>query len=74
MYQYCQYKRRAEKEGMMRAIEIIDRKGLERKQKEARMERARELRRQKKEEEENSTYAKLRDESSQSTKPWYKVW
>lgn len=59
---------------MQRAIEIIDRKGLERKQKEARMERARELRRQKKEEEEAATYAKLRGEEQQQSKPWYKVW
>lgn len=73
MYQYCQYQRLAEKEGMKRAIEIIDRKGLERKQKEARMERARELRRQRKEEEDNQAYAKLRGEDQQS-KPWYKVW
>lgn len=58
---------------MKRAIEIIDRKGLERKQKEARMERARELRRQKKEQEEQETYAKLA-ETNQSGKPWYKVW
>lgn len=74
MYQYCQYQRVAEKEGMKRAIEIIDRKGLERKQKEARMERARELRRQKKEEEEQATYARLKEEESSSSKSWYKVW
>ena len=76
MYQYCQVQRQAEKEGMKRAIEIIDRKGLERKQKEARMERARELRRQKKEEEEQTTYAKLREEGGEASasKPWYKVW
>jgi cytochrome c oxidase assembly protein subunit 20 len=59
MYQYCQYKRLAEKEGMTRAMEIIDRKQVERKQKEARLERARELRRQKKEEEDNQKFADL---------------
>ncbi|KAL1303351.1 hypothetical protein AAFC00_006748 [Neodothiora populina] len=74
MYQYCQYQRRAEKEGMKRAIEIIDRKGLERKQKEARMERARELRRQKKEEEEQAVYAKLNADKEAAGKSWWKVW
>ena len=59
MYQYCQYKRMAEKEGMTRAMEIIDRKQVERKQKEARLERARELRRQKKEQEDNQKFAEL---------------
>ncbi|THZ55791.1 hypothetical protein D6C86_08329 [Aureobasidium pullulans] len=59
MYQYCQYKRLAEKEGMTRAMEIIDRKQIERKQKEARMERARELRRQKKEEDDSKKFAEL---------------
>jgi cytochrome c oxidase assembly protein subunit 20 len=59
MYQYCQYKRLAEKEGMTRAMEIIDRKQVERKQKEARLDRARELRRQKKEEEDAQKFADL---------------
>ncbi|KAI4751014.1 hypothetical protein E4T52_16438 [Aureobasidium sp. EXF-3400] len=59
MYQYCQYKRMAEKEGMTRAMEIIDRKQVERKQKEARLERARELRRQKKEQEDAQKFAEL---------------
>ncbi|KAH0285499.1 hypothetical protein KCU62_g7466, partial [Aureobasidium sp. EXF-3399] len=59
MYQYCQYKRMAEKEGMTRAMEIIDRKQVERKQKEARLERARELRRQKKEQEDSQKFAEL---------------
>lgn len=59
MYQYCQFQRVAEKEGMTRAMEIIDRKQIERKQKEARMERARELRRQKKEEEDAKKFGEL---------------
>ena len=67
MYQYCQYQRLAEKEGMKAAMEIIDRKQIERKQKEARMERARELRRQKKEEEDSKTFAELH--SSNATDP-----
>jgi cytochrome c oxidase assembly protein subunit 20 len=80
MYQYCQYKRRAEKEGMTRAMEIIDRKQIERKQKEARMERARELRRQKKEAEDESKFAQLNagnfvpGESSSSSSSWWKFW
>ena len=81
MYQYCNFQRVAEKEGMKRAMEIIDRKQVERKQKEARMERARELRRQKKEEEQDEQFAKLASEKggatgqgSESGKAWYKVW
>ncbi|KAF4556279.1 Hypothetical protein D9617_1g081550 [Elsinoe fawcettii] len=76
MYQYCTYQRNAEREGMKRAMEIMDRKAIERKQKEARMERARELRRQKKEFEDQEMFAKLRTEKegSSSGKPWWKVW
>ncbi|KAG9659146.1 hypothetical protein KCU95_g16103, partial [Aureobasidium melanogenum] len=67
MYQYCQYKRLAEKEGMTRAMEIIDRKQVERKQKEARLERARELRRQKKEEEDSQKFAELNANAANGT-------
>lgn len=76
MYQYCNYQRLAEKEGMKRAMEIIDRKQIERKQKEARMERARELRRQKKEAEDTETYAKLREdkEGGGPQKSTWKLW
>ena len=77
MYQYCQFQREAEKQGMKRAIEIIDRKQLERKQKEARMERARELRRQKKEEEDNKKFSELHENASEEQSPsksWYKIW
>ena len=70
MYQYCTRQRRVEREGMKQAMEIIDRKAIERKQKEARLERARELRRQKKEQEDQETYAKLRGEkTSQNSSP-----
>jgi len=62
MYQYCNYQRLAEKEGMKRAMEIIDRKQVERKQKEARLERARDLRRERKEQEQEEQFAKLRVE------------
>lgn len=76
MYQYCNYQRQAEKEGMKRAMEIIDRKTLERRQKEARMERIREVRRQKKEEEDAETFARLKEEKEkkEDTKSWWKVW
>ncbi|KAH0360744.1 hypothetical protein KCU65_g9205, partial [Aureobasidium melanogenum] len=67
MYQYCQHKRLAEKEGMTRAMEIIDRKQVERKQKEARLERARELRRQKKEEEDTQKFAELNANAASGT-------
>ena len=64
---------------MQRAMEIIDRKSIERKQKEARVERARELRRQKKEEEQDMHYTKLKEGSGKSASnggasPWWKVW
>jgi len=80
MYQYCNFQRVAEKEGMKRAMEIMDRKQIDRKQKEARMERARELRRHKKEQEQDEHFANLRTESdatrsnTSNGKSWWKVW
>lgn len=73
MYQYCNFQRVAEKEGMKRAMEIIDRKAIERKQKEARMERVREVRRQKKEEEDRDTFANLQRKDGEGKSSW-KFW
>ncbi|KAI9707556.1 MAG: hypothetical protein M1836_000517 [Candelina mexicana] len=47
MYEYCHYQRRKEKNGMKRAVEILDRKKIEREEK---MQAAREARRKAKEE------------------------
>ncbi|KAK5161551.1 hypothetical protein LTR04_004199 [Oleoguttula sp. CCFEE 6159] len=47
MYQFCQIRRQMEKEGMRRAVTIMDRKKIEKKEK---MQRAREARRKAKEE------------------------
>lgn len=81
MYQYCNWQRVAEKEGMKRAMELIDQKQVERKQKEARLERIRELRRQRKEEEQERQFEEARvkaggREQGQEGggKPFWKVW
>ena len=77
VYQYCTYQRNTEREGMKRAMEIMDRKAIERKQKEARVERARELRRQKREVEDQERFAKARADvegGAAGGKSWWKVW
>ena len=80
LYQYCQYKRTAEKEGMMRAVEILNKKEVEKKAREAYKESQRQKRREDKEHELNDKYAKLREEKDAMTdgggisKPWWKVW
>ena len=65
VYEICQYKRKVEKEGMKRAVEIIDRKKVER---EERMKEVREKRRQEKME------ADARIEEGQRERSWWKVW
>ncbi|KAK4997329.1 hypothetical protein LTR66_003231 [Elasticomyces elasticus] len=74
MYQYCLYQRQYEKEGMKRAVEIINRKDLDKKQREAKMERARELRRQKKEEQDRLAEEQSREEERKRNRSWWKVW
>lgn len=80
LYQYCQYRRTAEKEGMMRAVEILNKKEVEKKAREAYKESQRQKRREEKEHELNEQYAKLREEKDAKTdgggisKPWWKVW
>lgn len=79
-YAWCQRQRRTEINGMRQAMEIIDRRAVEKRQREQRLERARELRRQKKEVEDQEIFAKLREEKeagksqSQQGKAWWKVW
>jgi len=75
MYQYCHYKRQAEKEGMMRAVEILNKKEVERKARDSRKEKAREERRLAKDKEQDSQLAKLNEaQQSSSGKSWWRVW
>ncbi|KAK6443722.1 hypothetical protein LTR95_000549 [Oleoguttula sp. CCFEE 5521] len=77
MHQYCKYQRQTEKEGMMRAMEILDKKGMEKKAREARKEKAREERRKAKEEELEVSFAKAGENVSSGSAPgksWWKVW
>lgn len=84
-HQYCLYKRQAEKEGMMRAVEILQKKDLEKKAREVRKEKMREERRAAKEEELDGRFAaaaattgqappSANSSSSSGSKPWYKIW
>jgi cytochrome c oxidase assembly protein subunit 20 len=74
MYQYCLNKRQAEKEGMMRAVEILNAKSAERKAREEARERQKEERRKIKEEELAGQYQRLRQGETGVGKPWWKVW
>lgn len=77
MYQYCMYKRQAEKEGMLRAVEILNKKDVERKAREARKEKAREERRAAKDVEQDAQLAALKaktDGGGGGERPWWKVW
>jgi len=78
-YQYCTYQRDVERKGMKQAMEIIDRKAIERRQREERLERIREMRRKKKEEENEVVYEKLRNDKEEKNKgnsgrAWWKLW
>ncbi|KAK4549164.1 hypothetical protein LTR36_007622 [Oleoguttula mirabilis] len=84
MYQYCLYQRQAEKEGMMRAVEILNKKDVEKKAREARKEKAREERRRGKDVELDAQFAALGKGKSADAasgggdggggKAWWKVW
>lgn len=78
MYQYCQYKRQMEKEGMTRAMEILSRKDMEKKAREARKEKAREERRKNKDQEQDAQFAALAEakqsKEGDNGKSWWKVW
>lgn len=78
MYQYCQYKRQMEKEGMTRAMEILSRKDMEKKAREARRDKVREERRKAKESEQDAQFAALAEKKDAkeggSGKSWWKPW
>ncbi|SMY28653.1 unnamed protein product [Zymoseptoria tritici ST99CH_1A5] len=71
-YQYCLYRRQAEKEGMTRAMEILNRKEMEKKAREQRKEQLRKERRETKDQEQDAKLAALKEKAE--GKPWYKVW
>ncbi|CAK1359450.1 hypothetical protein CB0940_05657 [Cercospora beticola] len=72
MYQYCLYQRQSEKEGMIRAMEILDKKRLEKQMREERKQKLREERRAAKEKELDAQYQAASDK--QDGKAWYKFW
>ncbi|KAK5125282.1 hypothetical protein LTR85_000958 [Meristemomyces frigidus] len=79
MYQYCLYQRQAEKEGMMRAVEILNKKDVEKKAREARKEKLRQERRKEKDVELDAQFAALNQAKPDtvpggSGKAWWKVW
>lgn len=78
MYQYCMYRRHAEKAGMMRAVEILNAKDADKRAREKRKEKAREDRRKAKEEEDNAKLDALHkakdDGGSGGGKSWWKMW
>ncbi|KAK5114273.1 hypothetical protein LTR62_002524 [Meristemomyces frigidus] len=74
MYQFCHYKRQAEKEGMMRAVEILNKKEVDRKARESRKEKVREERRLAKDKEQDSQLAALSPKAEGGGKAWWKVW
>ncbi|KAH9828438.1 cytochrome c oxidase protein 20, mitochondrial-like [Teratosphaeria destructans] len=73
-YQYCLYRRQAEKEGMLRAVEILNAKEMEKKAREARKEKLRSERRLAKEQEQDAQFAALQESKGGGGKPWWKVW
>ena len=66
MFEFCQRRRTLERQGMVRAAEIIDRKRLE---KERRAEKNRAERRRKREEEE-----KMKEEEDKRKKSGWSLW
>ncbi|WPH04120.1 Hypothetical protein R9X50_00700500 [Acrodontium crateriforme] len=73
-YQYCYYKRHAEKEGMMRAVEILQKKDEQKRARELHREKMKEQRRELKEKEQDAQFAALHAKDGSSGKPWWKVW
>ncbi|KAK3616111.1 hypothetical protein LTR56_026179 [Elasticomyces elasticus] len=59
MYQYCLYRRQAEKDGMMRVIDVMNKKDIERKAREQRKEKVKQERRLNKDEELDSRIAAM---------------
>ncbi|QIX00579.1 hypothetical protein AMS68_006096 [Peltaster fructicola] len=74
-YQYCQYRRHAEKEGMLRAVEVINRKEIERKAREARRDQVKSERRKAKDEEQDSQLTALKEaETKKEGRSSWKWW
>ena len=77
-YQYCQFKRQAEKDGMNRVMEIMNNKDIEKKAREARRDKAREERRLAKDQEQDAQLATMKEAQAANTngggKAWWKVW
>ncbi|KAK5716652.1 hypothetical protein LTR15_009544 [Elasticomyces elasticus] len=90
MYQYCLYRRQAEKDGMMRVIDVMNKKDIERKAREQRKEKVKQERRLNKDEELDSRIAAMSGKSDGMPavregggvgdagggvgRPWWKVW
>ena len=74
MYQYCLWRRQAEKEGMMRVVEIMNKKEVEKQAREQQKERAREERRQSKDKEQDAQLESLKVAREGGGKPWWRVW
>ncbi|KAK3619687.1 hypothetical protein LTR22_025896 [Elasticomyces elasticus] len=89
MYQYCLYRRQAEKDGMMRVIDVMNKKDIERKAREQRKERVKQERRLNKDEELDGRIAAMggKREGAPAVggdggggdgggggRPWWKVW
>ncbi|KXS96960.1 hypothetical protein AC579_1487 [Pseudocercospora musae] len=72
LYQYCMYQRQAEKEGMMRAVEILNKKQAAKQAREERKAKLREERREAKDKELDVQYKAAGDTSE--GKAWYKFW
>jgi cytochrome c oxidase assembly protein subunit 20 len=73
MYQYCMRRRRLEKEGMTRAMEILNRKEVEKRARDQRKEQLKEERRAAKDKEQDEKLAAMKREA-EGGKPWWKVW
>lgn len=75
MYQYCMYTRQAEKEGMLRAMEIINKKSAEKQAREERKTKLREERRETREKELDMQYkAAAGTSNAGGAKAWYQFW
>lgn len=72
LYQYCLMRRQAEKEGMTRVMEIMNKKQAEKQAREKRQAQLREERREAKDKELDAQYKAASDKAD--GKAWYKFW
>ena len=74
-YQYCQYRRQAEREGMLRAVEVLNKKEVERRAREARREQIKAERRKTKDAEQDAHLSALKEaEAKKSGSGGWKWW